>query len=600
MFDDRFTWHMPGQISHFGLPWHGLALQSAPQVPSQQYILTLPNARQLPVGFAPVAGHGGISGASYRYKDPRAYVPELDPVEQAQADEAGAVWRADMLMPYRYGTTGTNSIVLMYFDGTQGWRINFTNQLLAEPTLQVRGTLTLGLPQTFPADPPLYTSAVNSLNALPAYRSALAGVALGWTVLDATEQGDRILIGIAGFPEYYGYRGRLYEVWEYRLSGAGEEITAERELLWSHDDLIDDYEFTDDLPDGPPYEGPRGAPYWKVDSTTPSGVNIVTDFEFEVQPISFASGSPNFYAPFARTVTRKIPGRVVGAYYLEGAIKYITLDVEAHSTAVATANHSVTSSTPGEGFVEERASGSSPAYNWPPRIEDGLVMPSYTVTSTVGLTMSSTLSIRLRNDGVTVSEFTATASGSRSSTTDRTWTQAGPINDFRNFDIVNPPGFTLLPPNDSSITASVTRTTTHSFDGAELDSKTVSSTGDNDGFSTIGLASMVSAINNAGDAVNSFVQSIGFLGVLNAGTRVQPCRYNTHMLALMCESHTNVAADSHYRVKAIACRDITIPGSFSYQGEQTLFASPGFGLFGAYNAVTGEYVRDTPANCVYV
>jgi len=597
MFDDKFTRYMPGNIKTFGVPWHGLAQQPSPQLISgQQYTMTLPSGRVLPVTASFVLRQGGVLGDSRRYRDPRAFVPTFEPPEQAQADTAGAQWRADMLLPYRYGYDSDSQIEQMYFDGVKGWRVNLSGTLSAAPKVEIRNAITLGLPVTFPRDPALYSLDVSSTDSPPTSRSGYGVQSLTVRILDCTEQGDRLLVSVTNFPSFFRYEIRLFELWEYRLSGQGENITAERELLWSHDDFISAAQVTDNMPDGPLYESPIGTPYWKAAGSTASGMNLTTNFEFELRPLSIGDGSSNTFANFERIITRKLNGRVLGAYYAGGLIKYVTLDVEAQSTSIATATHSLSNSSVGTGFVEGQGSN----YNWPPRIEDGLTLPSYTVTSNVDLNVTTTLKVSLKNDGALVSEFIATGTGDRTSTTTRTWTKVGPFNDYRNFDIQNPPGYGLLPQNSSAITASYITTSTHNYDGADLGTRTNNGSGANVGISLAGLVSAVPVASTPENAFQGFRLTVPYYGDPNDGTRVQPCRYNNCMLALMSQTFTSDPNASHFRVGKIACNGLLIPGSFSYQGQQTFNADPGFGLFGAYNAVTGEYVRDRPANCFYV
>jgi hypothetical protein len=104
MFDSRIHDQIPGQLGLFGWPWHGrldMALED-----NVQSLLTLVNGQVVRMPFVtspPTLDDWHQAGNLLRFRDPRAVDPQRTP-EQIEADTAqGMQWRAEALINPREG-----------------------------------------------------------------------------------------------------------------------------------------------------------------------------------------------------------------------------------------------------------------------------------------------------------------------------------------------------------------------------------------------------------------------------------------------------------------------------------------------------------------
>lgn len=129
MFDSPAHDACPGEITVCGWPWHGRLDYT---VGSASPVLTLPNGVTTTLPWFPTAvamydwhQHGTL----LRFRDPRATDVERTPEQLAADAERGIEWRADVLygpregLVYGIGPTTRQSRGWLYHDGASNWRV---------------------------------------------------------------------------------------------------------------------------------------------------------------------------------------------------------------------------------------------------------------------------------------------------------------------------------------------------------------------------------------------------------------------------------------------------------------------------------------------
>jgi len=591
MFDSRITEWAPGQVRRFGLPWHGLKANNKREFEGRLETLTLDNGRVIQLGPGVFDTFGGVVGNSYRYSDPRAVPIEMTPEEAAVWDEAGAQWRTDGLLPHQFAGRW------VYFDGEQNWRVELVNHQANNPTLNLRRTAVIGPEIPFPPNPVVATVAVQSLSPPPAIREALAGTAREGVIVMQTPTGDRAL-WITRRNAQFGlrdYQLPIYELWEYVLTTIDGEISCQRTLLWDMGEALDSFELSDTRPGLPPYLGVDASAFWTLESATDEGANVLSEFEWTLTEVS----SPTrMLISHERNIVRRYTGVLATAYYDdEQNVCLVTVNATATSDSVAVTTGSLIEDRQGSAFVGRSLSGGSTEYFW--NGIESVTPPEYTLQLTMNYQVSSAVVFDLIDAGVVVSQFRAQGTGSQQRVERNTWDRCGFYNDARNFDIVAPPGYGPQSPSDGAVLQNnVTHTESFSLDDVVFASGSESTTSQVFGLDAvwyaIQLALPTSAmLVNFGISMNMRTESAQIV--------VRPVHYNLAMPALMGSYRpTDLPEDRRYRVGRIACRGEVLPGLFAYNGPDEDSGFNNFGLFGAWNAVTGQWVRDAVAHVEYI
>ncbi|MFV3388403.1 hypothetical protein ACNFCJ_23855 [Pseudomonas sp. NY15364] len=200
MFDSPVNDSCPGEITVCGWPWHGRVDYT---VSSDSPVLTLPNGvtTRLPWAPTPVAAYEWHQhGTLLRFRDPRAPDVERTPEQLAADAERGIEWRADVLygpregLVYGIGPTTRQPRSWLYHDGTMNWRVTVSaaGQLRLAQLLIVVGRT---------RRPDVWHSVVVDR---PSGAPALTDLA----VIDALPDGSRVLLARYTADDIHYGRGR--------------------------------------------------------------------------------------------------------------------------------------------------------------------------------------------------------------------------------------------------------------------------------------------------------------------------------------------------------------------------------------------------------
>lgn len=578
MLDDRIKLWQPGDYDMIGVPWHGLA-QGPARGATGDYILTLPNGRQINMGPTTVGSDTRL------YRDVRAVDPVLTEEQQAQATAAGAQWRADALLPNPHAGDW------MYCDGEEGWRVSlalFTTSTVQRIVIEPMTTIGIDQDGSEYNDTARRAIEVTQLSTRPTYGTLFDLTGAG--VIDITPDGSRALIARSALLGLY--RSMTTELWECEITGPGATATATATLIWSYDDLIADYASTDTHPAGIQGYGVSGTPYWTLKTADDDGATLESAFEYEEVEVPIRG----YEKPHTRIRTRSYENRVVSGYYKDGTIRLVKLELSVRTlrSVDSLTGPTVVEDIKGESYVGT-ATFSSTDYSWPPASSD-TTYPRYEVETSLSGTLESRIEYVLKDDGVEVSRYEAVETGTHSQTIARAFTQCGFFNDARNFD-GKVPAENYGGADESDAIASGTYSATHEIDLLQVHTSTNSESWTNG--QTVQYSGYLADVPGVATIDKKRIWPI----TEESGVRVTafPTKYNSGMSAIIVitETLSGSPATIVHRVGKIACRGEAIPGMFTFNGAQA--SSPGgFGLYGSYNAVTGERVRDTPGPCYYI
>lgn len=586
MFDNRFDLWQPGQLIRFGLPWHGLAVKDS-NAPAAPWTLTLPTGRTLQVpGPLNLIRHS--HGASIAYRDPRAI--DVPPTDEDIA--AGAQWRGTALLPNR--RLGTD---LAYFDGETTWRLSLGS---LGASVSHRPVLTVGAASE-DSSTPISTSVVSldpapDFSGLPGYFEYSNGFR-AWKVLDATLTGDKLLVSRDWGPQpndqavSTGHLRQCMELWEYTLTGTpGVDLVVTRRLLWSLLDTLGSAQNIDTHPAGTPFMRVKAQVYWVKGASTANGTGIETRLFWESDDTTNANLA-DYEAPHRHRRYRALTGRVVGAYYSPaGEVRLQTVDLTAETIreVLSVTGPALVSDQPGTGHVEKWRGTTE--YWWSNL--DVLTQPDYLIQVSMTVSLESTMELVLRDNGVEVSRFTARETGVYSRESELRPATLTSNMQARDFDLGGVP----FDPSEtaghwhnsnSSVSATQSYSGTYKLDGVQT--RTTERTDEYNTWVQIGYSGFV------GNWPTSIVALFPEISVPGGTETARPAAYNTSMPVLTCiSSYTGQPALRHQRFGAIACRGQSLPGMHNHIGDSAV------SLLGAHNAVTGEWVRDTPTPCMYL
>jgi hypothetical protein len=212
---------------------------------------------------------------------------------------------------------------------------------------------------------------------------------------------------------------QIVEIWELSIQGVPDgELSAERSLLWSIHEFIENETWSDNYPNGLPYRRVKAFCYWTLAAAHAEGADLTSELYWEIGDDYDAVGDATYFdylAPYTRLRTRTLNGRVVGAYYAsDGSIKYQTVDltVVVENQVVSVSGPTLDTDEPGSGEVP-KAPGSDPSstYWWgQARYKPGGA-PNYRFSVSMTEQLSSSIEMVLRDDGAEISRFFASQSG---------------------------------------------------------------------------------------------------------------------------------------------------------------------------------------------
>lgn len=556
MFDSPFDDWMPGQPVLFGLPLHGRLDTTAPG----SVRLTLPNSDTLDLFERGLFEHGGL----VRFRDPRA-VDVVRSEEDLAADiAAGREWRAEALMGpgpgVMYGARGLFQWI--YHAAEQNWFAYFSPSF---------GRLTLGQTPRIgrgqrPEDLTIAATRVGQ------DRTPLPDSGGGFErVMSATPAGDRALIGIWGririsqgpVESIYAPVPSLLEVWEVRLTG----LTAEYELLRSAEQcagtvVVDPYPIGTPTSVGVVFGFSQSGPeswtsHIAMDEHPATGQQQVHWMEYDRDSWSYTQS-----------------GRVVSMYYgADGQPKEICLDlklaeqrprtsggyIDAQTPATASGTHE-----PGSSFGATFVSGGNYVYG----LQDSG-------------SWHSLKTLRLVDAGVVRGEIVI----DRQSTLNRRMHSTAK---YTPYPSGNMPPSPLPEGSTSTVSNSRSESETVTLDGRVLSSLSFSIS-DNDYF--IGVGGELPVVYDDLQVWKTFPALVGLLGVDTPELEGRELSigmygYSPQLMALVVrELMPAIAEPQAWHFGNAVHHGGSTPGSAQHaQLDQ---------LYGAYNPITGEIVRDS-------
>lgn len=222
MFDSPLHDWTPGDITAFGWPWHGRADTTMPSGGS--VTLTLSNGQKIPIrgyvaGYAPT-----MPGALQLFKDPRAQKLTRTP-EQAAADASqGVEWRPEVLYSPQarilYGSQeiaqqgSLSELTWLYHDGERNWLAALDREKI---TLHPMPVISRDRSKDLYGDTKL-SERVEIL--VPWSTVADSDQINGFMFLDATQTGNRLLVGSWLFPMTIPYDfDQIYNSSKYYETG---------------------------------------------------------------------------------------------------------------------------------------------------------------------------------------------------------------------------------------------------------------------------------------------------------------------------------------------------------------------------------------------
>lgn len=175
MFDSPLHDWTPGKPVLFGFPYHGRVDFAASGSSSILPTIRLPNGSILNLPRRPTGGAASfLTGQVLRFRDPRAKEVERSAEDQAADRAAGREWRPDALyhpgMGWVQGRPVSSQDFFVYHDGAKNWMAEFTatKRLIAVPTLSRRSQPEIIYYEVdYPAGQPDLSQQFNLIDALP-------------------------------------------------------------------------------------------------------------------------------------------------------------------------------------------------------------------------------------------------------------------------------------------------------------------------------------------------------------------------------------------------------------------------------------------------
>lgn len=431
MFDSAFADWMPGRPALFGFPFHGRV--DWPRIATAQPpILTLPNAQQIQLGEHLGYLHPGIrefeqTGNVIRFKDPRSTPPERSPDELAADATRGIEWRDSALVHPRTRTVHGlrlfgNDAWWVYSDGETVWGAynGFGGMYLyPQPTISRR-------PQ-----PPRIIIPIDTSGVVPNG----AGVPLIQVVIDAVPDGSRVLIarfgeGLSTMPAgAYATPSPSGKAWYHTpLDFVEIEITRGED---GHQAVMRSV-FTEDDVAGTvlPYEEPELDKSWRkleIGSERISLISGTYTWRVTLEPGVETAPEPPFGVTTAVpqvgefSIEHGFRDRIVGAYYRpDGSVASVTVS-RVTDTSYTGTPLTLTSSQTAVMYAE-----SSREDRWELSVSPGVMEYTYVASKE----WDSATALEFKNDGVVVERatfsetLTETATWSASSVW---WASAGDV-----------------------------------------------------------------------------------------------------------------------------------------------------------------------------
>lgn len=399
MFDCPFNDRMPGRMKLVGWPWRGLTTMPVAFGAGSPSI-ALPNgqAKILDKVLLPSVGAGefALPGDSILFEDPRA-VPVARTTDEQVADAAaGYQWLPYVIYPtwarIIYGQR--LSVNWIWHDGDMNYAVAISGQSLRLSPLVIGRTQASGRSI--------------DLTQVGSYSQQIWPGSTALVVLDALPDGSKVMVGryqrhqqtVNDDPALLApCRIPLVEIWEYRLSRSGDEISAEYECIRTPTQIVGEVTesarpaFTT-LPSvsyGVQWE--QSGSVWIGEATEGGGAPSIGTWG-----AGFAGYS---YGPYSYNEA----GRIVSAYYgTDGLVKEITLAISSVSDFSYSRDSSVSGS---EAVVDDVG---------PTGYGTVLVAGSYEMVATYSNQSSAVTSLTLKDGGVPVSTVTISTSGSVSLT----------------------------------------------------------------------------------------------------------------------------------------------------------------------------------------
>lgn len=175
MFDSPLHDWMPGKPVLFGFPYHGRVDFAVGGSSSILPTVRLPNGSILNLPRRPTGGAASfLTGQVLRFRDPRAKEVERSAEDQAADRAAGREWRPDALyhpgMGWVQGRPVSSQDFFIYHDGAKNWMAEFsaTKRLVAVPTISRRSQPEIIYYDVeYPAGGPDQSQSFNLIDALP-------------------------------------------------------------------------------------------------------------------------------------------------------------------------------------------------------------------------------------------------------------------------------------------------------------------------------------------------------------------------------------------------------------------------------------------------
>lgn len=134
MFDSRVNASVPGKVTMAGWPWHGYIKA---RETGEMDLITPAETIDLNRKFVayPEEGHSRLlkHGSVFRFRDPRAQDVERSAEQQAADSAAGIEWRADVLFNphesvlYNFEPRNTRATRWIYHDGERNWMVSIND-----------------------------------------------------------------------------------------------------------------------------------------------------------------------------------------------------------------------------------------------------------------------------------------------------------------------------------------------------------------------------------------------------------------------------------------------------------------------------------------
>jgi hypothetical protein len=458
MYDNPLTNWAPGKLARIGFPWHG-------RVDMNLTASGLPSRLNLPNGAVMTLPHIGSAASTSQlqrgntmvFRDPRAVATVLTNDEAVQAAAAGAVWRPEAIInETRLAGGAAFTRDFIYHDGAQNWHASIS----LSGSLVLRSAPVIGRNQEVTEFVRPVTRPFAAADYAPP--SGLYTASGFFRVIDQVPDGSRVLAAsyrvrsTEGMSAGNSFRQRN-ERWEatafYELtiSGPAASAAVRMDLVYGRADI--DAGYTENTTDA---LGRRTVLVstgfgW---STFESGQTATSSASFPVAAAGSFLPSPDWYENGSLTKSQS-QARVVGMYYgADRSIRRITFNyavssVLAYNTSTTQAGNPA--SGIGQGGEVFGIQLSSPG--------------DHNFTVNEGLTINSSLSMTLLDNGQAVSSITGSGSTSRT----RTWSLTVAVT-------ADPQGIAVTSNTaTTSVSGSWGRSTT--FDGQLIDQVSGSNSG---------------------------------------------------------------------------------------------------------------------------